>query len=255
MDREISIIGIDCATESAKTGLALARYARGRVSVRMALACKGKRPEDIVGEWVDEVEWPVLLAVDAPLGWPEPLTSTLIGHRAGDPLSANPNRMFRRTTDVHIKARLGKTPLDVGADRIARTAHAALGLLDYVRSECKTEVSLAWNPIFQGVKAIEVYPAATLIAHNLASSGYKGVDQLDQRRSIIEGLSQTMKLDIESQVLEESPDALDAVVCVLSAYDFLEGKAVGPCGNEAGTIIKEGWIWAAARGVASEVRS
>src|SRR5437016_7332440 len=41
--------------------------------------------------------------------------------------------MFRRVTDDVIYERLGKRPLDVGADRIARTAHAALRFLEELR--------------------------------------------------------------------------------------------------------------------------
>jgi hypothetical protein len=61
-------------------------------------------------------------AIDAPLGWPKPLAETLIDHRAGLPIETPANAMFRRTTDLFIQRKLKKTPLDVGADRIARTA-------------------------------------------------------------------------------------------------------------------------------------
>jgi hypothetical protein len=61
-------------------------------------------------------------AIDAPLGWPKPLAETLIDHRAGMPIETPANAMFRRTTDLFIQRKLKKTPLDVGADRIARTA-------------------------------------------------------------------------------------------------------------------------------------
>jgi hypothetical protein len=45
------------------------------------------------------------------------------------------NAMFRRTTDLFIQQKLKKTPLDVGADRIARTAYAALAILGTLRVE------------------------------------------------------------------------------------------------------------------------
>jgi hypothetical protein len=57
-----------------------------------------------------------LIAIDAPLGWPKPLAETLIKHRAGMPIETPANAMFRRNTDLFIQTRLGKRPLDVGAD-------------------------------------------------------------------------------------------------------------------------------------------
>jgi hypothetical protein len=41
--------------------------------------------------------------------------------------------MFRRMTDRAIHKNVGRTPLDVGADWIARTAHAALRFLAELR--------------------------------------------------------------------------------------------------------------------------
>jgi len=44
------------------------------------------------------------------------------------------NAMFRRTTDLFIQTTLKKTPLDVGADRIARTAYATVAVLGNLRA-------------------------------------------------------------------------------------------------------------------------
>jgi hypothetical protein len=63
------------------------------------------------------------------------LAETLIIHRAGMSLETPADPMFRRTTDVFIQRTLKKTPLDVGADRIARTAYATLAILG---SSCGT---------------------------------------------------------------------------------------------------------------------
>jgi hypothetical protein len=48
----------------------------------------------------------------------------LTNHRAGQSIEVSPNEFLRRETDRSIHRRLGKRLLDVGADRIARTAHA-----------------------------------------------------------------------------------------------------------------------------------
>ncbi|MGH9459750.1 MAG: DUF429 domain-containing protein [Vicinamibacteria bacterium] len=141
-----------------------------------------------------------------------------------------------------IQRTLGKTPLDVGADRIARTAHAALRLLGEIRKELALPIPLAWSLPPQGVAAIEVYPAATLLAHAVRASGYKRSTQVEARQEILAALARTMAIRAQASLLETSADALDAVVCLLAAKDFLDGRAVGPTGRELAEI--EGWIWA-----------
>ena len=55
--------------------------------------------------------------------------------------------LFRRETDREIKRRLGRQPLDVGADRIARTGHRALEILSKLADSLKLrEILLAWVP-------------------------------------------------------------------------------------------------------------
>jgi hypothetical protein len=51
---------------------------------------------------VRDSQVPVLLAIDAPLGWPKQLAETLINHRAGMPIETPANVMFRRTTNLFI---------------------------------------------------------------------------------------------------------------------------------------------------------
>ena len=70
-----------------------------------------------------------------------------------------------------IQQKLKKTPLDVGADRIARTAYAALHLLGSVRVQLHLSIPLAWAPTdISVVAAIEVYPAATLVSQSRTMS-------------------------------------------------------------------------------------
>jgi predicted RNase H-like nuclease len=198
---------------------------------------------DRVARWASEAEGSVLIAIDAPLGWPRSMGEALATHRAGEEVMVAPNDLFRRATDRHIQRRLGKTPLDVGADRIARTAHAALRLLGSLRARLVDEIPLAWDPRSRGrMTAIEVYPAATLVSHGIRSKGYKKSVHLAERREIVSALSQSLVLEMDSAVLETNADALDAVVCVLAAKDFLEGYAHPPDDPETAGV--EGWIWA-----------
>jgi len=170
------------------------------------------------------------------------MAKALATHRAGSALGVEPNEMFRRRTDRVIQETLRKTPLDVGADRIARTAHAALKLLGGIANlaECPP-IPLAWNSAISGVSAIEVYPAATLIAHGIQSRGYKAPTQTSRREGILTALK--LEIDVEASCvdLEASADMLDAVVCVLAAKDFLQRRASPP--PDLTLAQQEGWIW------------
>jgi hypothetical protein len=57
---------------------------------------------------------------------------------------------------MFIKEKIGKQSLDVGADRIARTAYSALELLDRLRQMLGHDIKLAWEPTNKGISLIEV---------------------------------------------------------------------------------------------------
>lgn len=240
------IIGVDCATRDANVGLALAELDNDGLRLENATAGDRRRPaRSIVEEWLTGSEDVSLLAIDAPLGWPRPLVTSLTSHSAGTAIETPADDMFRRTTDAFIKRQMGKTPLDVGADRIARTAHAALRLLGELRYELDIAIPLAWEPSQVTCHAaIEVYPAATLMAHGIRSGGYKKPHQIRERSEMVEALRPKMALS-ERDVgdLTGNADLLDAAVCVLAASDFLTGRAVPP--PDRGVAEDEGWIWTA----------
>ncbi|HKZ03328.1 MAG TPA: DUF429 domain-containing protein [Pyrinomonadaceae bacterium] len=241
---QTKVVGIDCATQDTKIGVAYGVFSDGQLAVAEAFACtKEKSAAEAISNWLRERTEPVLLAIDAPLGWPQSLARVLTNHRAGEELKVEANDMFRRATDHFVKQKTRKAPLEVGADRIARTAHAALCLLRDLRQELKTEIPLAWQwPLVSKVSAIEVYPAATLVAHALRSSGYKRPFQQVRRNEIIGKLSDIAYIPFDiSRKLLASGDALDAAICLLAAKDFLSGEAMPPPDQARGKA--EGWIW------------
>ena len=183
----ITIIGIDCAVQDKNVGLALAFFDEDKLEARIKDVQVGDREGsvvNIVAPWIRQYR-PALLALDAPLGWPKGLREALRGHKAGKPVRVAPDRMFRRLTDRFVKKIFGKTPLDVGADRIARTAHAALDLLHKLRARTGQDIPLAWKPsMISRTCAIEVYPAATLLAHETKVPGYKQKDAQIARQSL-----------------------------------------------------------------------
>lgn len=197
---------------------------------QIAVGALKPSPAAIITAWLSNRQ-PVLLALDAPLGWPTDLGSSLSRHHAGDVITPSPERLFSRYTDTEIKRRLGKRPLEVGANLIARTAHAALNLLDDLRGRTGLEIPLAWDPqASEGIVAIEVYPAATRLAR-----------QCSDAPGSLEGLESEIRLPT-SPLLGTSADARDAVVCALSGSDFLSGASVPP--SDVMRAKKEGWIWA-----------
>lgn len=243
----MTIVGVDCATVDAKVGLASGRLSNGSLEIHHASLCgREHQASSSIARWLSERSGPALLAIDAPLGWPVPLAGALIEHRAGEPLNTPANAMFRRATDVFIHDELGKTPLDIGADRIARTAYAALRLLGDLRAKLALPIPLAWGPgDVTEVAAIEVYPAATLLAHGLRSSGYKKREQVEQRREIVEGLRQKLTMAEAVPDLAMSADLVDAGVCLLAGMDFLQG--VAHCPRDPDLARREGWIWVSKR--------
>lgn len=175
----IRIIGIDCATESRKVGVAFGDFADGAVTIESVRV--GSRDWDwdaIVKSVAEEIRAAprALLALDAPLGWPAPMGDSLAEHTAGSTLEPTADRMFLRETDRLI-TKVAKKPLEVGANLIARTAHSALQRLNEIRKESGRSLPLAWDsaPIAEA-QVIEVYPAATLLAHGLSDTGYKGTE-------------------------------------------------------------------------------
>ena len=236
-----TIVGVDCATDPRKVGLALARVDGSKVRL-LAAECGSDSPSMAgrIAEWMGE-EPAVLLALDAPLGWPVDLGTTLAGHSAGELVTGDPNHLFRRQTDRAVHAALGKLPLDVGADRIARTAVAALRLLGELRSLTGREIPLAWKSELVEPTAIEVYPAGTLVALGLRSTGYTEPSQTERRNEILQVLSKRIELRVERSLLLRNADVLDATLCVVAALDFLSGEVIAP--EEPEVARREGWIW------------
>jgi predicted nuclease with RNAse H fold len=242
---ETRVIGIDCATNPKNVGLALCAMLDGHSRIEEVTVAKTwPAIDDLVASWVAA---PTLLALDAPLGWPARLGESLHAHNAGAAFEHAPNAMFRRVTDDAVAERLGKRPLDVGSDRIARTAHAALSFLARLGQKLGAPIPLAWaHAPFTGVAAIEVYPAGTLAARNLPRSGYKGPGDpaLALRRDLTAEIAKRLSLDAHAkEQMVETDHALDAVLCVSAGLDFLTGDAVSP--EDLSLAKREGWIWVA----------
>jgi hypothetical protein len=241
------IIGIDCATLASKTGLTLAEYLDGKLEVLECAIGNARTPiAEQVARWLKPAST-ALLALDSPLGWPTLLGRALFEHNAGTPIHAEGNELFRRHTDEVVKNTLGKSPLEVGADRIARTAVVALSLLEDLGNLIGKKIALAWEPLpDEGIRAIEVYPAGTLRAYQRAGvvSGSESSDQAKQ--SLIAKMKKSGRVRFErgSAKSTDNEHVLDAVLCALAATDFVENRVIFPATDKERNLArKEGWIW------------
>lgn len=237
------IVGIDCATNGTRVGLALGYWDGNHLHLKAVEKGTKKLSQQVLSFLPKSGE--ILLAMDAPLGWPDQLGAILAKHQAGAPLDLEANHLFRRETDRFIKSHFNKQSLDVGADRIARTAHAALHLLQIIRNKTRNPFPFLLQPnLGQGTGVIEVYPAATLIAHQMPSSGYKDktAEHVAKRQQIIAHLKNHMTVQCDAEVMLDCADVLDAALCVLAGSDFLNGRCYPPENLERAQ--KESWIWA-----------
>jgi len=239
---EVTIIGVDCATDRSKVGLALGRVKGQDAWIEeVTLGSRVPTLAQTIAAWAARSRC-TLLALDAPLGWPEDFGRVFCAHTAGSPIKLPRNQLFRRKTDRFIKCKVNKQPLDVGADRIARTAHAALQLVQDIRDATGEPIPLAWEPeLGAGTYAVEVYPAGTLAAYGIAARGYKRKEGQAARRALLAFLGEHVRLPEDTALMEGNDNVLDAGICVLSALDFVRGRAMAPGNLEQAR--KEGWIW------------
>lgn len=279
-DGGVVIIGIDCATEPEKIGIARAIH-RQDAPVQIEWAGTVSKPSAGKNWWRAVVEkiahWirnaqnqdvPALLALDAPLGWPDEMRRVLPTHVAGAlptpdgitfscPKDEKKHRdlMFARNTDRVVYDGVKKKPIDVGAEKIARAAHAALYLLSSLRERTKMDIALAWTPgCVTKVQAIEVYPAATMESHGVSSTGYKGrgdEKRRDQEKTNAEIRGERLRefraeVEVPEEVIPtaiETDHAFDAVVCCVAAADFIDRTVIPINAEQQPQAEREGWIW------------
>jgi len=236
------IVGIDCAVDAARTAVAAGEVNAHGLLIRDAVIC-GEKGVALLACELASIEAPTLFAIDAPLGWPVAMGNVLAQHRAGAAIVAPGHSFFRRCTDEIVKKETGQQPLDVGADRIARTAVAALAILDDMRRLLDRSIPLAWKPTINATAAIEVYPAATLRQLGIVPRGYKKAEQAPTRRAIVQQLATIVDVSGVRDAAEANADVLDAIVCVIAGADFLRGACRAPNADEWRFAEREGWIW------------
>jgi putative ABC transport system ATP-binding protein len=124
------VLGIDAACAPRNVGIAAARWDGAGCTVHSVETGRGKQAMRTLVPRILELmadEPHGLVAIDAPLGFPDPMRC-LRDHTAGDdpPAGCAVEDPFVRRTDSFVRNQTGKVPLAVGADRIARTTLATL---------------------------------------------------------------------------------------------------------------------------------
>ena len=257
-DSAVTVVGIDCAAAAERTGFAVAQLAGELLTVEECwVGSKGDTAEAQASRLVTALRGArsALLALDSPLGWPAALGPHLAVHHAGRPIQAEADTLFRRLTDKVVRERIGKNPLEVAADRIARAARSALLLIGALEEQLQASIELAWSPAkWKGVKAIEAYPAGTLRSYlvaqgqDRAESSGAGARQRGRATPFVdkEGLLRmlagrgALRLNVRGALADHR---LDAVMCAVAARDFLLGDSIPPSEAQVEAARKEGWIW------------
>lgn len=237
----MNIIGLDAAVQDKNIGCVRGTYHNGSFTLTEKWDRKGSL-EDLIAGWVKE-SGQTVLAIDAPLGWPVTFRKILNTHCAGRPVETDPELFFKRKTDLNVRQRFKKWPLEISADRIARTAFFTLKRIGGIERRLEAELPLLWSmDELRDYGMVEVYPAATILANGFSVKGYKK-DNTDIRNTLYDALktgydfSNPGALDLTS--IEHD---FDAFICCLACIDFIEGQAVAPEVIDR-DMKEEGWIW------------
>ncbi|MEX2444795.1 MAG: DUF429 domain-containing protein [Alkalispirochaeta sp.] len=226
----VLIIGWDAAVDPGNTALSLVKCAgigSGSPPTLWVEAHVVPRDDEelvaTVSDW-SYGDTPTLLCVDSPLGWPERLAAVLAEHVAGAGVPSTANGLFRRMTDIDVRRRVGKTPLDVGADRIARTALATLNAIEAVRGRGARSITMAGDirdprRHRHQILLLETYPAGWFASEEITVRGYRPSAAREQRRALLEEIERRLKTSgvsmsygVDRDSLVRRADDLDALV-------------------------------------------
>lgn len=115
-----TIVGIDCATQNKKVGLAQGKWDGTAVSLEaITVGQTGQSIAHRVNEWLP-ADNQTLLALDAPLGWPQQLGRQLAAHQAGGALTEPANRLFRRQKVLFYKGKRGQNGRNTILQRLSQ---------------------------------------------------------------------------------------------------------------------------------------
>jgi predicted nuclease with RNAse H fold len=235
----VKVVGIDLAAQPEKTGVVVLTTQDGaRPLVR---PWQGAATDDAL---IDAAVDSDVVAVDAPLGWPVEFVAAIAAHERLEPWLGKVDRTnlcFRRTDEV-VRARTGRWPLSVSADKLGIVAMRCALLQEGMAVR-------AWDgrrqPRDGSGQLIEAYPAAALKLLGLPASGYKGPkpESRELRRRILRGLAVMSDLEQVFETSVASDNHLDAVVSALVGWMAATGRTDRPVSAvDQRLALIEGWI-------------
>ncbi|MGZ3337517.1 MAG: DUF429 domain-containing protein [Isosphaeraceae bacterium] len=233
-------LGIDLAAKPEKTGVAWVEWVEGKA--RVTELHVGATDEELLKAMSAASK----TGIDCPLGWPREFVAFVSTHQddrvvVEQGVAADwRRRLSYRVTDLYVKNAVpGIQGLSVSSDRIGVTAMRCAALLSQLAEAGRPVVRTGSGPV------AEVYPAASLVRWGFIHKGYKGRDGKDRRNQLVDKLlSVATWLDLGKHEVDcrESDDALDAVLCSMTARAAALGMTEPiPAGAQAAAET-EGWI-------------
>jgi predicted nuclease with RNAse H fold len=229
-------LGIDLSANPKKTGVAWVDWKGERATVTNIQV--GMSTDD---ELVEEIRRADKTGIDCPLGWPSKFIDYVTQHRDGHvTLPERPRReLCYRETDLFVTQVTGVRGLPVTADRIGSTAMRCAAILSMLAAKGYTVDRSGSGPV------VEVYPAASLARWKLNHKGYKRPENVVRRGQLIAELlarARWLELGAFETACRESDDALDAVLCAVTARLASAGLCSSVPANIKTLAQTEGWI-------------
>jgi predicted nuclease with RNAse H fold len=232
--------GVDLAAESTTTGVAVIEWSS--TSALVTSLAVGTEDAEILASTSGADK----IGLDCPLGWPDPFVAFVVAHRDGHvPVpDGTPGKIWRhrlanRRTDDVVHRQFGLVPLSVSADRIARPAMRAAGLLSLLAASGRPVDRSGSGAV------VEAYPAASLKQWGLSYRRYKGVANRPALNDLADSLlaaAPWLRLGRYEELFRTTDHAFDAVVAGLTARAAALGQTLKPAADELAVAQREGWI-------------
>lgn len=255
-------MGIDLASQPAKTAICILRWGEGPPAV-VAL-CRGRSDDGtpLHTKWLSTTAYGIRgdygapiakVGIDAPFGWPEPFLDAVAAYRGGPSwptgLDSALDACRLRETDRAVHRLSGKRPLSVSADKIAGPAMRCATLLTDIANHIGDRAVARDG---SGL-CCEVYPDPALRHWTAgmpralgARESYKGSDAANRRRDLLAIVNSKLAFADSFGLLDRivrEDDYLDALVCALVARAVELSQTHAPKdGDERSLAEVEGWI-------------
>jgi hypothetical protein len=251
---QVSIAGIDWASEAKNRALVVLKYNPARTSIVVCNAVSPLPTTEVVRVCNDTST--AVVAVDIPFGWPMKFTDFVSKWCPQSSKKQRPppaSRDFRyRITDLVVHDSLGKWPLSVSSDRIALGARAWTQVC--VENSLGERIDLTGDgSVTSSPRIIEVYPAATLAALAGANvpieiEGYKA--DAEVRRRLLQALCQRFRVRFSKSVqldhlvaVGDDSDLADAFIAALTGLIYLHKSTLGDGNDKAPTAGPDLYRW------------